>query len=414
MNRAVQRYLERRTRFEAWPLLDPPKDTPELVVVIPACQEAPNLFMTLGDLKKNDSSLLEKTLVIVVVNHRVDAPEAVHENNLATLATLEDWRGKLPLAVVDAASPGKELPTGEGVGLARKLGLDHGLALLAQGDDLDRPLVCLDADTRVQANYLEALDRFFETSKRWAALVDYAHPLDGPQAERAAILAYEIFLRCHALGLRRAQSPYAFTAIGSAMACTGAAYAAVSGMNRRLAGEDFYFLQQLAKTGPVEAVEGTTVFPSARGSDRVPFGTGARVRQYLDEGRNAYLTYHPDSYEILRAWLEAVERHLAASSEILLEHAQKIAPALAEFLVRQKFAKAWEPLRKTHGGTPRMFPQFHVWFDGFRTLKLLHYLRDHGYPEQPLLETAAGLLQCIAPKEDDLEGQARFLQMMRR
>jgi hypothetical protein len=53
------------------------------------------------------------------------------------------------------------------------------------------------------------------------------------------------------------------------MACRASAYVAAGGMNRRLAGEDFYFLQQVHKTSGVAALYGTTVHPSPRSSQRV-------------------------------------------------------------------------------------------------------------------------------------------------
>ena len=36
------------------------------------------------------------------------------------------------------------------------------------------------------------------------------------------------------------------------MTCTAKSYVATGGMNRRMAGEDFYFLQKLAKTDGVD------------------------------------------------------------------------------------------------------------------------------------------------------------------
>jgi len=148
---------------------------------------------------------------------------------------------------------------------------------------MSRPLLLsLDADTRVEPNYLESVRAHFADPYAWAAVIAYAHPIEGTPEEQAAIASYEILLRYHVLGLRWAGSPYAFPSIGSTIVCRAEAYVAVSGMNRRRGGEDFYFLQQLAKTGGVGFINTTTVRPSGRPSSRVPFGTGAYVRQFLD------------------------------------------------------------------------------------------------------------------------------------
>ena len=62
--------------------------------------------------------------------------------------------------------------------------------------------------------------------------------------------------------------------IGSAFAVTANAYIKRGGMTRSQAGEDFYFLQTLAQIGTVGEITTTKVYPSARLSDRIPFGTG--------------------------------------------------------------------------------------------------------------------------------------------
>ena len=133
----------------------------------------------------------------------------------------------------------------------------------------------------------------------------YAHPVDGAPETARPILSYELYLRYQELAWGYAGSPYAYPAIGSAMACTARAYAASGGMNRRQAGEDFYFLQQLAKTGKIGRIWETTVRPSGRASHRVPFGTGRKVGAFAADPDEAYLTYHPESFQVLQAWLES-------------------------------------------------------------------------------------------------------------
>ena len=448
MNDSVDAYLRSRKRADRdrWPLVTPPTDGIDQVVVIPALAECETLFDTLEDLEANPAQAVRRTLVICVVNNR-QAPHATPEDikdNQHTLARLDAMvrnpaaLGGLRLAYVDASSPGRELPEKEGVGLARKIGLDWGLALLHEEAPANRSLVSLDADTRLDADYLPALHAFFETRERWAAVLDYAHPLDGGDA--AAILSYELLLRYHELGLAYARSPYAYPAIGSAMACTARAYAAVSGMNRRRAGEDFYFLQQLAKTGPVERITGATVRPSPRSSLRVPFGTGARVRRFHAEPEEAYRAYHPKTYRILKAWLEVVAKNLPDPPAELLGKAEAIEPALAAYLRAQRFETVWARLQANASNPRTLHRQFHTWFDGLRTLRLIHHLRDHDYPQQDLFESIAALMRSAAreprPAQDtphyplptthyplstiqdaslrhDLDGQRRLLEHLR-
>ncbi|MBI2434125.1 MAG: hypothetical protein HYV26_14810 [Candidatus Hydrogenedentes bacterium] len=402
MKRTIDTYLKKRAQLTRWLLESPrgepmgavhqgdPGPFPEAVVVIPCLAEHETLFETLERLGENPPELLRRTLVICVVNNRV-APHGREEdiaNNQACLARLRhEFAAGLPqLCWVDASSSGRELPANAGVGLARKIGLDHGLARLHAAGRDEAPLVCLDADTHVEPTYLPALFQFYKARGRWAGVLSYAHRLEGPEKQQAAILAYERFLRYHEAGLRFAGSPYAFHTIGSTISCTAAAYAAVSGMNQRQAGEDFYFLQQLAKTGVVEQISGTVVHPSSRPSHRVPFGTGRRVYESIEAGKPAQTTYNPRSYRILREWLALVSTRHEAGAAALLAAAREIDAPLAEFLCGRGFEETWARLQREARTPEQLLAQFHRWFDAFKTLKLLHFLRDTAYPDVALEE----------------------------
>ncbi len=419
---AAVRYLEKRGLPGPWSLSAGDTTGVSQVVVIPCLAELPGLLDTLDDLARNSAAVLEETLVICVVNNRAPGFAAPGDlaNNAETLAVLEARRadGPLRLGMVDAASPGKELPEKDGVGLARKLGLDHGVAVLHRNGCMDAPLINTDGDTRLKTGFLDAMRAFYAASGRWAAVVDYAHPLAGTSAD-AAILGYELFLRYHELGLAFAGSPYAYPTIGSTISCTARAYVTAGGMNRRQAAEDFYFLQQLAKTGKVERIHTTRVQPAARASHRVPFGTGRRVRDFEENPDDAFRLYHPESYRILRDWLEAARE--GGNAAVLTARAQEIAPSLAGFLDRQGFARAWERILANSRG-PQGQRRFHEWFDAFRTLKLLHHLRDEGLPRQEMFGAIGTLLAlrgeaapfALGPAlRDNLDGQRALLHHLR-
>ena len=66
---------------------------------------------------------------------------------------------------------------------------------------------------------------------------------------REAIMKYELYLRYYRLALEYTGHPHAYHCIGSAFAVRTLDYVAQGGMNKRQAGEDFYFLQKLIATG---------------------------------------------------------------------------------------------------------------------------------------------------------------------
>ena len=321
MKDPIQRYLDKRADLTSRPLDSHTTDGITAIVVIPALAEATNLDATLDSLAENPVEHLSHTLIIIVVNNR--SPEitsADHiEDNQCTLQQLRqrmsDSTSPLRLAIIDASTPGNELAAKEGVGSARKIGLDHALAILHQNNAQPGTLICLDADTLVEPNYLQTIAVHFAQPHAWAAVIDYAHRLEGTPEQQRAITDYEAFLRYHEAGLRYAASPYAFHTIGSTMVCTAHAYTAVSGMNKKQAGEDFYFLQELAKTGHVHPIHGTTVHPSSRTSWRVPFGTGKRMGQLMNDPNTPFPAYHPQSYQILKQWLQVVTQIVTKSLE---------------------------------------------------------------------------------------------------
>lgn len=377
----VQRYLEKRAVKGPWAIERAPQGVFQAAVVIPALAEGANLFTTLHTLAQNPPEFLEQTLVVVVINQRADAPATDRQQNRDDLTKLAQHELPLSLAWVDATSPGLELPNKQGgVGLARKIGMDLALSRL---DWRQKPLlISLDADTLVEANYLESLFAHFRQATSGGAVIPYCHqPADTP-AQQDAIDRYELFLRSYVLGLELAGSPYAFATVGSALACTADAYVRCGGMNTRAAAEDFYFLDKLAKTVGVSQLSGTTVHPSPRASHRVPFGTGRSVLQQLN-GEDAAPTYYPVApFHVLRDWLAIIAAHGEQDAAALLARAAAIHPALAEFLTASAWEGIWDKLQRNHSDPARRIEAFHGWFDGLKTLRLIHHLCTHGFPRQ--------------------------------
>jgi cytochrome b561 len=299
-----------------------------------------------------------------------------------------------------------ELPARQGVGLARKIGLDLALPHLDY-IATDPLLVCLDADTLVQPDYLAAVTRHFAAAVCGGASIPYCHRPAVDPAGQAAIDRYELFLRAYVLGLELAGSPYAFHTVGSAMACRVSAYVAAGGMNRRLAGEDFYFLQQVHKTAGVTPMTGTVVHPSPRASHRVPFGTGRAVGEMLAAGAGKLLFYQPELFVLLGDWLRMVARAGKIGGTDLLGAAGDISPHVQTFLATAGFAATWDNLKRHNPGAERCMAAFHGWFDAFRTMRLLHHLTDAAYPRIPPEEAVAPLLaraghNCLPVLADQL------------
>jgi len=370
-------------------------------VVIPALAERVHLPLTIESLTSSvPTDILDDTIVVVVVNNRPpelgDAANQIElmeqiDDNAQTLKWLEDKSasGALPLAWIDASSSGHELPHWGGVGLARKIGCDSALAFLL---GLKKPIALddfiffsLDADTIVSPDYLETAGHELMKSGCAGGVISFKHQkADSPESQ-AAIDEYEAFLNYYVEGLRWAGSPYAFHTIGSCICFTASGYIRANGFAaRRQAGEDFYFCVEIAKTGGICEINKTMVFPSARISRRVPFGTGKRMAEAVLNGREVILAYDFRVFVCLRELLTAVSTYTDAGDDRI--YAALTNHATREFLESRGFPGIWGRFQRQYKTRDALLDAFHRWFDGFVTLKYIHWLTEKEWPRRPLEE----------------------------
>lgn len=391
----MHRYLQNRGIKGPWQMSGNDHSDFAGTIVIPALAEAEYIENTIISIAQNPPEVLENFLILVVVNHRPSAPLEVKKNNLKTLRMLEgkkkSWK-YLSLAWVDAASSGRELPEHGGVGLARKIGFDLALERLNY-EGCSPLLISLDADTLVRSDYLPVLVRHFQKNAGGGAIIPFCHQNGATAEEDSAIKKYELFLRAYVLGLKLAGSPYAFHTIGSAMACPAADYVRAGGMNTRTAAEDFYFLQQLAKTSGITQVKGTIVYPAARASWRVPFGTGQSILKILISPFEGIKFYQTACFQLLKNWLDLVSQHLYATTEKLSKLAEEISPSLVEFLSKIHFQDVWAKLQKNYPSPKQLNSAFHIWFDALKTLQLIHHLSAGPFPKTEPEEALPSLWQ---------------------
>jgi len=445
-NSLIDTYLQHYSTGEKWNLNANDTENISQVVVIPAYAEREMLFSTLASIAQNPSSSLEYSFILCVINNKDNSnPEAI-KNNLQTIKYLEALvkkkslrkfntdqeiypllldlsDAKLKLGYINASSRGYEIPQNTGgVGMARKIGMDMALRLLKKSSAPRNLILSLDADTLVQNNYLSAINNYF-TPRVKTAIVAYEHQLPLDYVQQAAICCYEIFLRYWVLGLRYAKSPWAFHSIGSTIVTSTEAYLEVRGMNKREAGEDFYFLSKLAKSSKIGYIKETCVYPSARPSARVPFGTGKRIQRFLaGQSEEEYLLYDPRIFVILADWLHLVKNQFKCGDDEILIKTERIHPMLKFFLKDCDFTAVWSKIRRNAKDEKTLTRQFNDWFDGFKTLKLINYFTKGVYPQINMFEALdrilfmsgmSGLKLNSGKEIPELEEQIKILQYLR-
>jgi len=365
------------------------------VIVVPAIAEFENIKFLLSSLAKNDSKYFDSTIVLFVVNNSIIATEEVKTDNQKSINYLRSIiynntnakyvndvkQAGLLIGFIDAASKGKELgEKNSGVGLARKIGLDLALTIFDYSKKSKKLIICLDSDCTVKQNYLTAIVTDFNKLNNNAAVIEFAHDIDGKDKEITAIIPYEIFLRYYVEGLKYCGSEYAYYSIGSTTVCVADAYVKVGGMNKRKAGEDFYFLEKLAKNYNIHKINSTTVYPSNRSSWRVPFGTGQRVTRFFKNTHNEFQLFDPAVFEVVKEWLDLYNNIECSEPKKILNNSKLIHKELYKFLISQNYREQWEKIIDNSKSANQLLHQKKIWFDAFKTLKLIHHLRDTAFP----------------------------------
>ena len=388
-------YLEKRPLFPELIREAPEKET-GIIVVVPAYDE-PGIVRLLDSLS-DCRSVPCKVEVIIVVNAPAEASSDSLENNKLTIKNIESWKRKkinFPFRLFSFISEsGAE--KGWGVGMARKTGMDEALRRFNKTDNPDGVIMNLDADCLVEQNYFESVYyEFFKNKERKACSVFFEHPLSGSDFNDEiykSIALYELHLRYYLQGLTIAGFPYLYHTIGSAMGVKAHPYVKAGGMNRRQAGEDFYFIQKLVSAGGFFNLNSTTVYPSPRTSFRVPFGTGASICKLTGTGSPQLDTYNLSAFKELGYFFGMVEKLYNCGDEEFSLIFKSLPAGLRSFIEREEFYGKIKEIRNNTSGITSFKKRFFEWFNMFRIVKYLNYVHAEIFDKKPVVAAASGLL----------------------
>lgn len=303
----------------------------------------------------------------------------VCEENQLTIKYLESLDDRR-IEIIDKSSPGKGWPPKcHGIGFARKLLMDH-ISEIADENDI---IISMDADTVFSTEYFASVVENLRLNPVASAIaIPYYHRLTYNNELDRAMLRYEIYMRAFAINMWRIRSPYCFSALGSAIAMPVWAYRAVGGMTPKLSGEDFYFLQKIVKTGRLLHFNGEIVFPAARLSDRVFFGTGPALIKGIEGDWSSYPVYN---YRLFDKIAETYK-----SFGVL--YARDIETPLDDFLIRRFRELPWKALRLNFKSKPHFIRACHEKIDG---LRILQFLKESQLPDEKISEASLSELLLL-------------------
>jgi hypothetical protein len=388
-------YLEERALFPELIKEAPDKNT-GIIVVVPAYDE-PDIAKLLDSLAVC-SQIPCKVEVLIVINAPEGATPSSIGNNKLTIENIEIWKREnhncfFRLYTILA---GPIPVTGWGVGLARKTGMDEAVRRFNTLNKPEGVILNLDADCLVDSNYFVSVyNEFLSKNERGACSIYFEHPISGndfPVQVYEFIISYELHLRYYFQGLLFSGFPYVFHTVGSAIGVKALPYIKAGGMNRRKAGEDFYFVQKLVPAVGYFSLNSTVIHPSPRPSFRVPFGTGASIAKLTASDDPLQLTYNILAFKELKSFFRMAQEYYCYGQEEFTTFYKSLPAGISSFVGEKELSEKMKEIKNNTSGIQSCMKRFFGWFNMFRTVKYLNHVHSAIFDKIPVPDAAMALL----------------------
>lgn len=354
----------------------------DMVVVIP-CYNEKELLLTLQNLCACSTSKA-KTLVAVIINSSVLTNEKVVLQNRKTYDEVIGFAAEnnsdtlrfFPLIFENL--PRKHA----GVGLARKIGMDLAVEYFLNIQNPEGIIISLDADCTVSPNFLTGIFAAYrQIDKLCCTVQNFHHRVENndPQLENA-IRQYEQYIRYFSQMLRFVEFPYYFHTIGSAFSVAADAYVRVGGMGRQQGGEDFYFLQKVFALRKTKLLNDVFVYPMARYSDRIPFGTGPALQKIINEPDGQMKTYSFESFLELKEFFNLRQSFFKQNAELIRQKIVQLHPAIIEFSEQTAVLSEIEDSNQNSATLLAFEKRFFHHFNAFKIIKYLNFTHPKFFP----------------------------------
>ena len=348
----------------------------DIVVVIPCYNELEliHTLQSIKTIKKPNANIL----IAVIINSGIDDNKNILLQNRLTFTEVERFTilnnesNLIYFPLLCENLPRKHA----GVGLARKIGMDLAIDHFHSNNNNSGVIISLDADCEVSQNFFTSInDEFNKNKKLNATIQNFHHRVENDDKDiECAIRQYEMYLRYFSKMLKYTGFPYYYHTIGSAFAVSADAYVRVGGMGRQQGGEDFYFLQKVFQLGHIVELHETYVFPVARFSDRVPFGTGPALQKILDEPDRKIKVYSKQSFFYLKSLFEIKDGFFKKDENEITALMLQLHPALQNFLTEVNFIDSLNDCNNNCSNLNSYRKRFFHHFNSFKIIKYLNHV----------------------------------------
>ena len=408
------RYIEKHTVYQ--PFIDKkPDKNLQNIIVIP-CYNEPEILPSLNSLIscKEPEKPVE---VIIVINSADNTNSVILEQNKRTKADINNLlfshkSSQLKFHIISIENIPSKFA---GVGFARKTGMDEAIRRFNSISNVNGIITGFDADSLVAKNYLIEIENLFQNNPKLnGCSIYFEHQIKGselPDIVYKKITSYELYLRYYSLALRYTGFPYYFHTVGSSFAVKAETYCKQGGMNRKQAGEDFYFLQKIMPLGNYKYLNTTTVYPSSRPSDRVPFGTGAFIKSNIENPDKEFLTYNFEVFQNLALFFSQINKLF--DMENFEYEAFNLHESLVQFLYKNEFLKALNEINANTSNINTFKKRFFQWFDAFRILKYMNFAHPYYYMKTPVNESVNEYLNHTEKRHLCSNDEGKLLKNLR-
>lgn len=400
MKDTIKKYLEKKSFYKPGEINFSQNNFSEIAICIPVCNEYPSFMNTLKSISISCAVANTKVHVVCCVNNKINSSDEVLQNNFRMIYELNrikktengdsENQSLLQISVLDFTRE-NAFTEKQGVGWARKIAMDYALVNGA------KVLACLDADTFVDENYILQLKYFLENNLDCATMNFFHKRIENFSDDNnenknsiqlnLAIQHYEDYIKNHSKKLAECGTPFCYSALGCIIVCSDKMYCECGGMKNKLAGEDFYFIQEMIKNvisknpkkilNPIEVLQ-TTVMPATRFSDRVLFGTGKALEEIVEGNFSKAKLFKDEEYLEVKKFIDLFNDLNKKNFPLELQReAEKKCKGLYSFLLKDNFFSDWNLIVENNKKSPqKLAVAFHCKFDGLKIIRALHHLQS--------------------------------------
>lgn len=356
-----------------------------MVVVIP-CFDEPDVLTTLKSLMECVPTQSPVGVVVVVNSSELTDESIVKKNRITydeVLAFAEKYnQPQLSFhALLCEDMPRKHA----GVGLARKIGMEWAVRGFLQSGNKDGVIVSLDADCTVSENYLQLIEYQFTTYNPNCCVLNFKHRAeDDNPALQSAIDQYEDYIWYFRNALKAIDFPFYYHTIGSAFAVSADVYVRTGGIGRQQGGEDFYFLQKVFFLERTTELMKAFVYPEARFSDRIPFGTGPALEKILATDDGVLRVYSVEAFKALKEFFLLRIKFYKQPEKVVFHLIENLHISVQRFLKENNLLAAITDCNENSATVATFQKRFFHHFDAFFIIKYLNFAHSHYFELTPI------------------------------